>query len=265
MDKLKTVYASGERGPDVRADSRGFTMARGWYVQNEHGTAFGPLASEPPTIELKAESMYSITANWSDETARYHVWITFSGAAWRIEGHIYKNPLLIDGRPAPTAHPSYFPTRMLDIEAKANAHIRAAIRAYATQARLNALVDYRDTATRAAAEEENRKGRIAAIRAAVTTLQAARFDDMAAAMLDFSVAAASAAELLRQSATMAQPCQQQQARHTGVKRPQTAAYARKPAPAPTIPKAKLSALCWHGRPALAHYVMIRELDAYRGR
>jgi hypothetical protein len=319
MDKLITFYASGKHGPQVRADGRGGVMARGWYVRDEHGVAFGPLASEPPAIELTAESGQTVTASWSDETARYHVWINRTPrGAWRIESWIFKNPPRIDGRRVYSHEPAYFPTRTLDLDAKANAHIKAAIRALATRVRLDSLAEDCDTARKAASDAANRKSRIEAIRAAVATIQAASEDDMAAAMLGASVPAASAAELLRRADSRVrpvgetggyvfyrddasgrfgiakpgepipfcgyatpdviaklkglpvpvlfdQPCQQQQARHTGVKRPQTAAHARKLAPVATVPKAKLSALCWRGSPALVRFAMVRELDQYRGR
>lgn len=65
------------------------------------------------------------TASWEDDTGRYHVWIENSGTIGEI---IYKNP-----HAKSTRDPGYFPTRQLDLNAKAHAETKAAIEAFTAE------------------------------------------------------------------------------------------------------------------------------------
>ncbi len=193
----------------AEARKRGFAIAPAW-------AALFP-AEEPapaaPVVTLTADGTDSATADWSDASGRFHVWFYRRtqrgmmettnarvpiGPIWIQESVIYKNPpLASDGRPLKPDAPGYFDTRLLDLNAKANASAAARIRELATPEALDALtaafVAERDARNAA----ENRAARVAYLAKCVAAIQAASADDLGAAVLESSVETARAAELLR--------------------------------------------------------------------
>lgn len=102
----------------------------------------------------------SYTVNWSDDVARYHVWVSASGT---IDDVIHKNSIAeqwiardasrsFDRYSNCEKNPAYFPHRALDISKKAHAGTLAAIRALVTPEALKAAKDVKIAEEKAAVE-----------------------------------------------------------------------------------------------------------------
>lgn len=150
-----------------------------------------------PTITLESDYIDTVSANWSDEMARYHVWIYRVPAGWHIEETIYKNPPLVDGRPCRSSEPGYFQTRTLDLTNKANAPIYAALKALATPDKCESVAAEAKAARDAKAAQAATEARRAYLAKCVADIQAAGGDELAAVMLDATPESAALVEQLR--------------------------------------------------------------------
>lgn len=101
-----------------------------------------------------SEHYFRYIAEWSDNTARYHVWVTGD----KSEGTIYVDaPFNSDGSPKIPIDAGFFPTRKLDIDAKRNSAIQREIaEAIAKGALIKADEAYKEEQARIKAEEDAR-------------------------------------------------------------------------------------------------------------
>lgn len=98
-----------------------------------------------PTISYEYHGPYggdmTFSANWEDETGRYHVWLTPYGMPAPSDT-IYCNPLRNeDGTFKNRGQPGYFQTRHLDLRAKRWNHVLIALEIESATHALTAAID----------------------------------------------------------------------------------------------------------------------------
>lgn len=112
-------------------------------------------------ITIKQDSASMVSANWTDETHRYHVWIRPGG---RPEDTIHKNQKpRPDGTQRYTWDADYEPHRALDLTAKRWTLVRDEIRRLIASGAIETARAEYEAASRQAAEDAERK-RVSEIR-----------------------------------------------------------------------------------------------------
>lgn len=144
-----------------------------------------------PKMTIRGFNLNSALVEWEDETHEYYVWVH----RMRVQDYVVKKSkekkaVGVRGRMRGISV-------TLNLNAKKNADLKAAVNALATPEAVQAAIDAEQTRQEAKETADKRNARIHALRDAVQSIIGAEVDDLAEALLTAPPEIAAAATRLR--------------------------------------------------------------------